>query len=114
MAVDNSGTKNNQDLILLRLQSGLGIIIHVKYLLRFSHLQSCKLLTSCGCQPSRTGSELFTSNHLVTSPGQTESNEINEPMKMAHLYLPSHDCIRNIEETSASEALPCTVIQTQC
>ena len=57
--------------------------------------------------------------YLVTSPGQTESNEIGKPMRgevilmigcVKILYVPSLDRRRNIKETSASEALPCTIV----
>ena len=75
MAIDNGGTKNNQG--LLRFQSGLDIYRSTIY----SDLGICSLV-SCsnrGCQPW-IGPELFTKNHyLATSPGQTESNEIDEP-----------------------------------
>ena len=33
---------------------------------------------------------------------------------MAYLDEPSRDRRRNVEETSASEALPCTVVLTPC
>ena len=62
---------------------------------------------------------------LAASPGQIESNGIGESMrgevilmlgcvKVAYLHVPSRDRSRNVEETSASEALPCTIVLTSC
>ena len=35
-------------------------------------------------------------------------------VKMAHLDVPSRDLSRNVEETSATEALPCKIVLTPC
>ena len=123
MAIDNGGTKNNQG--LLRFQSGLGIYGSNIY----SDLVICSLV-SCSYHVAvcLLGLVLSFSHrtsfcYLATSPGQKESNGINEPLrgevilmlgcvKMAYLYVPSRDRSRNVEETSASEALPCTIVRT--
>ena len=64
MTIDNGGTKDNQG--LLRFQGDLVYRGRI-YLHRFSHLQSCKLLTSCGCRPW-TGPDavIRKQNHLVS------------------------------------------------
>ena len=70
-------------------------------------------------------SQKESSFYLATSPGQTESNEVGEHMrgavirmlgcvKMAYLYVLSHDNSQNVEEMPAYEALPCTVVLTPC
>ena len=109
--------------------------IYVDYLLRFSHLQS----SSCGSQPW-TGPELFAKknnnkkqnnniffscNFFRTDRKQVINNKIGETVrgevimmlgcvKMAYLDVPSRDRSRNVEETSATDALPCTIVLTPC
>ena len=127
MAIDNGGTKNNQGLCDL-FQSGLDIILSRSNI--YSDLDICSLVScsnhvvvSLGLVLSFSHTKSFC--YLVTSPGQTESNEIGKPMrgevilmvgcvKMAYLYVPSLDHSRNEEETSASEALPCTIVLRSC
>ena len=101
------------------------------YLLKFSHLQSCKLLPSCGCQ-HWTGPELFAKkinlfpcNFTRTNRKQAINNRIGETMrdevivmfgcvKMVYLDVPSRDRSRNVEDTSATEALPCSFVLRPC
>ena len=65
------------------------------------------------------------SSYCLADRKQVINNKIGETMrgevivmlgcvKMAYLDVPSRAPSRNVEETSASEALPCTVVLTPC
>ena len=107
------------------------IYIYVEYILRFSHLQSCKLLTSCGCQPW-TGPELFANkiilfpcNFTRTDRNQVINNKTGETMsgevivmlgcvKMAYLDVLSRDRSRNVSIRSASVHSRINTVLNRC
>ena len=60
MTIDNDGTKDNQG--LLRFQGDLVYIRRIST--HISHVQSCKLFTSCGRRPWAV-SELFANKIIL-------------------------------------------------